>query len=392
MKKITFFLFVAIATLSANAQITYNTVFTDDFETANQDFVIGSTTFKTGGIPANMSIYKQSIWSTYSATNNPYPYTGTLWKDVYSSNSTAANKTYRVSAVPEERTGGTGTQCLRFDMTGSAFGSYATPFVVRWRANDGVISFNTAAGEGLTKYEVTFWARVDGADKAVLVNALNPNSYLTLTSTWQKYTIARYTTGLTSTALGIDFYPISDNSDYSVYIDDMTIKERKIAYTSAASNITVNSFTANWVAVAGANSYSVIVEKTDGAATPTWTPVAGSPFVAGNVQTLAITNLDAGTYRYRVTATDGTTTTVESNNTSVTLAASGVKTVSIKALSLKEGKLYVSADLNGNIELYNTIGQCLQKQTSNGQMNIIQLNKKGVYLIKVNNDTRKIIY
>ena len=392
MKKFTFLIVAAFAVVALQAQISYTTVLTDDFEPSTKDFLIGSTTFKTGGIPSNFSVLKQTIWTTFSAANNPYIYTGSVWKDIFSNNTTAANKTYSVIAVAENRLGGAGSQCLKFNMTGLAFGSYATPLVARLRSNDNVLSFATANGESATKYEVTFWARVDGVDKVAMLNSQVPNTYLTLTSTWQKYTISRYVTGTSATAFAIDFYPLSDNADYSVYMDDFEVKQRKIAYTSAATNITVNSFTANWSAVTGANSYSVIVEKTDGAAIPTWTPVAGSPFAVGNVTTFNVPNLDVATYRYCVTATDGTITTVESNNTfATTSTTTNLSTPVIKCIYAKAGKVYLETSANQSIVVYNSMGQSVLSAMSNEGINELTLRKNGVYIVMVNNQSKKII-
>jgi hypothetical protein len=392
MRKITLLLTTIVVTMAVNAQIVYNTVLTDNFETATSDFTIGATTFKTGGIPSNFSVLKQTIWTTYNATNNPYIYTGSVWKDIFSNNATAANKTYSVVAVAETRPGGTGSQCLKFNMTGLAFGSYATPFVARLRSNDNILSFNTAAGESTTKYEVTFWARVDGADKICMLNSQNPNTYLTITSTWQKFTISRYVTGTSSTAFALDFYPLSDNTDYAVYIDDVEVKQRKIAYTSAATNVTSNSFDANWAAVAGATSYSLIVEKSDGAPTPVWTAIAGSPFSVGNATTYSVSGLESATYRYRVTATDGTITTVESNNTFQTISpTTGISTTSIPGLYTQNRTIFVPASEGTSITVFNQLGQCVAKSISKGGINEFVVKIPGLYIVKSDNNSQKVI-
>ena len=375
MKKITLLLLSCIFIAHVNAQIVYPTVLTETFETAK-------------GFPADFNVLGQQAWVTSSATKNVNPYTGTIWKDLYST-AAAADKTYSANIIAEERAGGTGSQCLKFNLTALAFGSFETPNTIRLRSNNDIISF--AATENIDKYEVTFWAKVDGDNKAALLNAKNPNEYLTITSAWQKYTIARYTTGTSSTALGIDFYPISGNTDFSVYMDDIEIRERKIAYTSAATDITANSFSANWSAVAGANSYSVIVEKTDGAETPTWTAITGSPFVAGNVQTLSITNLEAGTYRYRVTATDGTVTTVESNNSFATLAATGLYDIKISSLIVNKGNIRFETVGGMNIEIYNNVGQKIYNAISSEGLNTIQLHQSGVFIIKFGNTVKKLM-
>ena len=392
MKKITLLLLIATCILSLNAQITYTTVLSDDFETATKDFLIGSTTFKTGGIPTSFNVLKQTAWTTFNATNNANVSTGTVWKDVFSSNTTTANKNYSAAAIAENRLGGTGTQCIRLNMTGLAFGSFATPFVVRLRSNDNVVSFITANGESSTKYEVTFWARVDGADKTVVLNGQSPNTYLTLTSTWQKYTLNRYVTGTTATALAIDFYPLADNTDYSIYIDDIEIKKREIAYTVDASAISASAFTANWVAVAGANAYSLTVEKSNGATPAVWTAISGSPFSVGDVTSFNVTNLDAGaTYRYRTTATDGSVTTVESNNTTaLTSITTALSETAIQSTFIKNSRLHVSLNQSLPIEIINLSGQQIYKCVGTMGENSIPLTLKGVYVLKAGNENKKI--
>ena len=374
MKKITLLLLTCFLIEHVNAQIVYPTVLTETFETAK-------------GFPANFNVLGQQAWVTSSATKNVNPYTGTFWKDLYST-AAAADKTYSANIIAEERAGGKGNQCLKFNLTALAFGSYETPNTVRIRSNNDIISFS--ATENIDKYEVTFWAKVDGDNKAAFLNSKNPNEYLTITSTWQKYTIARYTTGVSSTALGIDFYPISGNTDFSVYVDDIEIKERKIAYTSAATAITANSFTANWAAVAGANAYSVIVEKSDGAETPTWTAIAGSPFAAGNATTFNVLNLDAATYRYRVTATDGTITTVESNNTFVTTAVSGLMNpTNVFKVRQIANSIEIISEKGLKAEIFNQLGQRLSSHITDGTT-LIPISQKGVLIVQVNGYTQKL--
>ena len=385
MKKITFMFLAVVLTFALEAQITYTTVLTDNFET-------------TDGYPANFTVKAQSAWATMNATNNPNPYTGTIWKDVFSDVKPASKKTYITSIIAENRTGGTGSQCLKFDIKNETFTDVApndTVNALRWRGLDNKISFNTAAGENMSKYEVSFWARTDGADKDVIMNVKSPLATLKLTSNWQKFTIERYTTGTTSTALGVDFvntlYPATDNtSGYVVYIDEFTVKQRKIAYTAAATNVTANGFTANWAAVAGANAYSLIVEKSDGGTTPVWTAITGSPFAVGNVTTFNVPNLDAATYRYRVTATDGSITTVESNNTFVTLTASGlVNPTDVFRVRQTGNNIEIISAAGLKAEVFNQLGQRLSSHITD-ETTLIPVSQKGVLIIQVNGYTQKL--
>lgn len=383
MKKTTLLFIMAWAIGFAQAQISYSTIYTDGFETAN-------------GFPANFIVKKQTTWNgtATSATGNlPYPSTGTFWKDVYS-NGRASSKNYQVAVDLTAVHGG--TQCLKFTIPNAAFVDVApndSVYTVRWRSLDSKISFNTAAGESTTKYEVTFWAKTDGADKAVLLNGGTPATYLTLTSSWQKFTINRYCTGTGVTALGIDFVPAADGSDYVVYFDDLTVKQRSIAYTSAGTEVSATGFMANWAMVIGASSYSLIVEKSDGLTPATWTAITGSPFTINDVNTLnyAVTGLDAGNYRYRVTATDGTTTTVESNNTTVAVGSTGINDISIKSIAVAGNTIKVETAAAGTIEVFNQIGQRETSLRCNAGLNTITLKNKGVYFVKVGNDTHKVM-
>ena len=379
-------MFLAVVlTFALEAQITYTTVLTDNFET-------------TDGYPSNLIVKGQQAWLTLNATNNPYPYTGTIWRDVFSDAKPSTKKTYVTSIVAENRTGGIGSQCLKFDIKNETFTDVApndSVNSIRWRGADGKISFSTSSGESTTKYEVSFWARTDGADKDVIMNVKSPLATLKLTSNWQKFTIERYTTGTTSTALGVDFvntlYPATDNtSGYVVYIDEFTVKQRKIAYTAAATNVTANGFTANWAAVAGANAYSLIVEKSDGGTTPVWTAITGSPFAVGNVTTFNVPNLDAATYRYRVTATDGSITTVESNNTFVTLTASGlVNPTDVFRVRQTGNNIEIISAAGLKADVFNQLGQRLSSHITD-ETTLIPVSQKGVLIIQVNGYTQKL--
>jgi hypothetical protein len=387
MKKITLLFLFCILIAGLEAQIVYQTVLTDNFET-------------TDGYPSNFSVKGQAAWVTLNAANNPYPYTGTIWKDVFSDAKPTSKKTYSIAVVAENRTGGTGSQCLKFTIKNETFTDTApndTIFSVRWRGADGKIGFTGI--ESATKYEATFWARTDGENKNVFLNTKLPNTYLTLTSNWQKFTIERYTTGVTSTALGIDFYntlyPAPDNtSSFLVYIDELTIKQRLIAYTHVATDTTANSFKANWDAVVGATMYNVIVEKSDGANTPTWIAIAGSPFSAGNATNYVVSGLDANSpYRYRVTATDGSVTTVESNNTFITTKTiSGLNDLVIKSVYTQNGVLSIDLNSEQKISVFSVSGQLLFEKMCHTGINNFNISFKGVYIVKVGSDSRKIVF
>jgi hypothetical protein len=387
MNKILSIIIALFVLTSVEAQIVYETVITENFET-------------TDGFPSDFMVKAQQAWLTVNATNNPNPYTGTIWRDMFSDVKPAAKKTYVTTIVAENRTGGTGTQCLKFDIKNETFTDGETPSLpertLRLRGQDGKISFNTAAGESITKYEVSFWARTDGDDKQVVMNTKNPNTFLTLTSNWQKFTIDRFTTGTSSTALSIDFFPtvfpaVDNTTGYTVYIDELTVKVRKIATTTAATEISATGFKANWTAVEGADSYSLIVEKSDGATPAVWTAIAGSPFNAGNATTLSVSNLESGTYRYRATATDGTTTTIESNNTFVTTLANGVDEIMFESVYSQDNSIYIHLNTNNKVDVFTLNGQLRLSKECQAGMNQLNIGQKGIYILKSGNDVRKVV-
>lgn len=204
------------------------TIHTDGFETKN-------------GYASNFSVAKQNAWSVSNPplNSNPNTFTGLWLSDIYSSSTVASDKSYSVSAFPEERTGGTGTQCLKFNITDTGFGTLSDK-VVRLRGISNVLSFNTALGETAAKYEVSLWARVDGASRPVFKS--NTATPITVTSTWTHYILDRYVIGLSSTALAIDFLPQADNSNYAVYIDDIVVKYKTNGSTATEKGPQLQNF------------------------------------------------------------------------------------------------------------------------------------------------------
>ena len=108
MKKTTLFLLFILSIGFANAQFTVTTIVDENFESST-----ATSSPYANGFPSSFLCLSQQAWNTASATKNVNPYTGTLWKDCFSDNTTAANKTYSNQSFAEEGAGVSGgTQCL----------------------------------------------------------------------------------------------------------------------------------------------------------------------------------------------------------------------------------------------------------------------------------------
>lgn len=387
MKKLVLLTLATCAWGFISAQIIYPEIRKDMFE--NSD-----------GVPSNMNVYKQTTWTALNTTNNPYPYTGTLWKDLYSDNKTASKKTFRVVAISEERTGGSGTQCIKLEIPNIVFTDVVEPYdtvhSVRLRSQNDIISFG--ANEGITKYEVTFWARTDGENKNVILNTKNPNTYLTIGPAWKQYTIERYTTGISSTALALDFAPTQDNSDYVVYIDEYVIKQRVIPVATDATLKTSSSFTANWNVLSGATSYSLTVEKVinDGVNPVSYENIEGSPFLISGGSSLSylVSSLTAGTtYRYKVIASDGTTTTLDSNWITVsTETGSGFDNIIFNSIRKTETGIMINTEAGKYIDLYDITGRLVSSLISSQGENEIKIENKGIYILHSEGNKVKFVH
>lgn len=159
-----------------------------------------------------------------------------------------------------------------------------------------------------------------------------------------------------------------------------------------ATNITNNSFTANWAMVDGAVKYTLTV--TDGT-----NPINGSPFMIYNVETLlySVTGLQSGTtYHYSLTASSNCTTSVSSNEITLTtlndlptdVNNTGDKTYKVYS---QNGSIIYSGIKGDNIEVYDTLGKVIFRDITKEGVNKINLSAKGIVIVKIGNKVFKLI-
>ena len=357
MKKITFLFMTLLTVIMVNAQFAYQTIKTDGFETSE-------------GLPVAFTRTGQAAWSTATA-----PYTGGFWDLIFAS---ATPKDYTVSATTT--TSHSGTQSIKI-ATGTsnvalrlrtATGSPFSPSIVDW-----------------AKFKVTIWAK--GTVGTQIFNAITT----TATGDWDKYEFVNsYSTGTSESRLMFDLKPGTGTS-FDVYLDDVIVEKYNQAdpTTIAATSVNETSFTANWNVLAGASSYRLTVQTSvDGT---TWTTVVGFPKTISGSSTVSesVTGLTNNTqYRYKIEGFDGAYYSPSSNYTNITTSATtALNGLYIKNIFAKDGKIYVETKANQPIAVYNSVGQQIHYIVAKDGINELTLSKKGVYVIKVNQQSQKII-
>jgi hypothetical protein len=124
------------------------------------------------------------------------------------------------------------------------------------------------------------------------------------------------------------------------------------------------------------------------------TPLSGSPFTILNDVSKTLTNLSQGsTYEYSVIAKNANVNSSFSNTISVTTTTgTGIST-------LKNGfnvyhvnnQLIINSPFENFIGIYNSVGQLLKQIKLNAGKNEIQLNYKGICILKSNNEVVKVV-
>lgn len=357
MRKITLLLLAVTLAFNSYSQFTYTVTKTDGFETAD-------------GLPATFTRTGQAAWSTATA-----PYTGGFWDLIFAS---TTPKDYTVSAYSSDFH--SGAQCIKV-MTGtstvplrlrSVTNSPFTPSIVDW-----------------AKYKITIWAKAT-AGKQIF------DKITTLaTGGWDKYEFVKdYSTGLSETRLMIDLKATAGTST-EILLDDITVEKYNQVdpTTITATSINETSFTANWNVLAGASSYRLTVQTSvDGT---TWTTVVGFPKTISGSSTVSesVTGLTNNTqYRYKIEGFDGTYYSPSSNLTNITTSTTtAIIGAQIKNIFVKGGKIYLETQANQPITVYNSVGQQIYSVVAKDGINELTLSKKGVYVIKVNQQSQKII-
>jgi|GEM_PF-2897093 len=120
-------------------------------------------------------------------------------------------------------------------------------------------------------------------------------------------------------------------------------------------------------------------------------PVVGSPFAVTGT-TSSVSGLQAGTtYYYEVKAIKGIMS-APSNEISVETSATKLNnTTNLLKVTALDGKISFSAVAGVSVEIYNAIGQKLLSKLAVDGKNTIAISARGVVLVKVGNQTTKVI-
>lgn len=363
MKKITLLLLVmSLMTFMVNAQITYTIVKFDGFET-------------TDGFPSNFTKTASTAWSTAAS-----PYTGGWWLGSFT-DATTKTQVASISTMNPY----SGLQCLKLDFTPASLSGTN----MRFRSNTTVLNANIA---DWNNYIVTFYAKTETATSGQQL--FKDNTEL-VTDQWKLFTFkTMYATSVNVQQISIDVLVNSTlaSTGYTLYIDNFKVEKTIIPVTTAATDISQNSFKANWNKLVGANSYSLTVQQV--LAGPTYTAVSGSPFPVLNDTSATVSGLSAlSNYRYKITATDGTITTYDSNWTSVTTldTPTSISDVKVSKSYVLNGAIYTTAKAGEKIELMNTVGQTIKSVIAVEGTNVISVESKGIVFVKVGNEVTKLI-
>lgn len=380
MRKISLFILFIIATSAVNAQLGYTVVKSESFE---------SPDFTTDFSISNSLLNNVAVAFTRTGC------TSTYWQDMYCD---ATTKDVTLNIVNSDAN--SGSQSLKVYIGSGAQAN--TTSIIRIRANNGAFGYDgttnltgtTANTIGAwTNYLITFYAKTDAGDPAEGNAVFKNNQNLLLTSSWKKFYIAStYQNNTNGTNFFINFKALSPAAGYTVYLDDIKVLKTVQPTTNSATNVTTSSFSANWTAVPDATSYSVTVEKSDGGSTPVWTGINGSPFTVSS-NSLDVTGLDASsTYRYKFTASDGVLTSIASTTTQVTTSSlTGLENPVVGSVYVENNKIIVNSLISNKITLYNATGQKIYSGLVNEGINRITLNSHGIFIVKVGNETHKVI-
>ncbi len=124
------------------------------------------------------------------------------------------------------------------------------------------------------------------------------------------------------------------------------------------------------------------------------TPLSGSPFTILNDVSKTLTNLTQGsTYEYIVIAKNANVNSSFSNTISVTTTTgTGISTLKngLKVYHINN-QLIINSPIENYIGIYNSVGQLLKQIKLNAGKNEIQLNYKGICILKSNNEVVKVV-
>jgi hypothetical protein len=124
------------------------------------------------------------------------------------------------------------------------------------------------------------------------------------------------------------------------------------------------------------------------------TPLSGSPFTILNDVSKTLTNLTQGsTYEYIVIAKNANVNSSFSNTISVTTSTgTGISTLKNGLYVYHtDNRLIINSPIENYIGIYNSVGQLLKQIKLNAGKNEIQLNYKGICILKSNNEAIKVV-
>ncbi|MCD4794257.1 MAG: PCMD domain-containing protein [Bacteroidales bacterium] len=186
---------------------------------------------------------------------------------------------------------------------------------------------------------------------------------------------------------GIYYYRVRVHYDTEVSINSNTIPVPAPTECTDATDITTNSFTANWQPANNATSYFIDVSTDENFETYV---APYENYSAGiNTNTL-ISDLENNTeYFYRVRVEYDSFLSKNSNTVSVNTDASGIEDVFFNNTSVfSTGNCIIiqsdKKNLLDNIFIYDINGKLIKQITEPSEEEIITISKSGVYIVKLN--------
>lgn len=256
-------------------------------------------------------------------------------------NSTTANYSVSGTQVGSSSTSGwtselDGTEYTYFAIKRGANATYWTEVEIVYETatadpvitpSTNTIPLNTTVGVATTSENIT-------------VTTQNLTDPVTITGASAPFTLSENSLPVEGGSFTITYTPIAaGTNNVTLTLSSTGAVDKTITVTGtaglaapvaiAATDITHNSFTANWNAVTGAETYevSVFVKATD-------TQITGSPFTA-TVTSQAVSALEGDTqYYYTVVAKSGAVTSAASDQIDVTTAMPVVPTIKVTEVSV----------------------------------------------------------
>jgi len=369
MKKISIFVIALFSVFSMNAQFAATSIVADGgFEVSD-------------GFPTLFS--KTGNAGFKATTPGANDYTGNFWDTFYTT--TTSTQIASISTTQFR----TGTQSLKLTL----------PIAVQ-TLSPKLRTKALVLGQTINdwaNFKITIYAKVLKLDGTAFTGTkkIFVNQTLEANDQWQKFVFnsatTTYSTSITGDKILISFNDLKE--DYAVYLDDITVEKINTAAptANAATNITTTSFDANWNTLVGATSYRLTVQTSiNNWATQT---TSKTYTIDGNsATTYSLTGIDTNTaaYRYKVEGFDGTNYSASSAYVTVN-TYTALNELTIPGLYTKDGKIYFQTEAGKKISLLNSVGQLVFSGITNDGLNEISAKSKGVFILKINNQSTKII-